>query len=664
MRSPTLNRLRVAFNTELRLLTANWIYPLLHVLWIALLYMMFAGHDNRSVQALLETALGRVAIGLLSLIGLFLAGISASRSQRMKFHELEDSFPTGFEVTAGRWLACVLALLFLLVEPITIAALQGQSPAASLLDELPVFLGEAGLTVAFTSAFGWALVTWLKPGRWAYPLLAAGWLSFLLGPTLLADFFPSASLLNFMRQGVSFYSDLWGRLVYGDQLAWFNLFYTGLLLFCLTILASSLSLRRFRRLSLPGSALTVVALGLMVWSGMQYITGVQAAQAAPEARTLQDKPSPFTVTNYDLTPDLSDAHQPRFGADVTIVNRSSAPLDELTFRLNPALAITDASLPFERKNDLVYIHLPEPLSPGETRSLAFQYQGRLRLESISAGVVEASDFIDPRGLRLTPQANWYPVPAGPIETPGLHDPARIRLTVTGSDLPLAANLPAAGENVFEAGAAGWVFLIGSPHLVVEPAGEVTLITSQADLAQVRQYARVFADPLNAILPFFPQAKVQGLILMVLGEEGGLPENTPPVAGYPLVVTQRYALDNMDRLRPLAADLWWLSGGSLDSQYSGPVTSLDRAFSVVVRFLDAYIKEDGDPVQMLAQLQNKTAEQQAEPDPALLALVEIYQQGGQVGIAALLDEMYRRPDELRALPYEALPEWIDAAGGGR
>jgi len=394
MRSPTLNRLHVAFNTELRLLTANWIYPLLHVLWIALLYMMFAGHDNRSAQALLETTLGRVSIGLLSLIGLFMAGISVSRSQRMKFHRAwRIPSPAGFEVTAGRWLACVLALLFLLVEPIAIAALQG--PAASLVDELPVFLGEAGLTVAFTSAFGWALVTWLKPGRWAYPLLAAGWLSFLLGPTLLADHFPSASLLNFMRQGVSFYSDLWGRLVYGNQPVWFNLFYTGLLLLCLTILASSLSLRRFRRLSLPGSALTVAALGLMVWSGMQYITGVQAAQAAPEAVTLQGEPSPFVVTNYDLALDLSDARQPRFGAEVAVENRSSAPLDELAFHLNPDLAITDTSLPFERRNDLVYIHLPEPLAPGETRSLAFQYQGRLRLESVSAGWWKPADFIRP-----------------------------------------------------------------------------------------------------------------------------------------------------------------------------------------------------------------------------------------------------------------------------
>jgi hypothetical protein len=295
------------------------------------------------------------------------------------------------------------------------------------------------------------------------------------------------------------------------------------------------------------------------------------------------------------------------------------------------------------------------------------------MESVSGGVVEASDFIDPRGLRLTPQANWYPVPIRQVKTPGLHDPAHIRLVVTGSDLPLAANLPAVGKNTFEADAAEWVFLIGSPRLVVEQAGEVTLITSQADLVRARQYVGVFAGPLRAIIPFFPHADVSGLVLMVLGEESGLPENTPPVAGYPLVVTQRYVLINMATsddfyhlfiLRTLAADLWRLSGGSLDPQYSGLVTSLNMAFDVVVQFLDVSIGENGDPSRMLARVQSQAAERQLEPDPALLALLETYRRGGPEGISAILDQMYRCPDELRTLPYESLSEWIREAAKGK
>jgi hypothetical protein len=436
---------------------------------------------------------------------------------------------------------------------------------------------------------------------------------------------------------------------------------------------SILSLRRFRRLSLPGSLLLVMALGLMGWSGWHYETGIQAAQAAPAAGSPQNETVSFVVTGYNLALDLSDARQPHFRAEITVASHGSLPLGELSFRLNPALAITDASLPFTRENDLVRVRLPRPLAPGENLSLAFQYQGRLWMESVSGGVVEASDFIDPRGLRLTPQANWYPVPARQAKTPGVHDPAHIRLVVTGSDLPLAANLPAVGKNTFEAGTAGWVFLIGSPRLVVEQAGEVTLITSQADLAQARQYANVFAGPLRAILPFFPHADVHGLILMALGEESGLPEDTPPVAGYSLVVTQRYTLINSAAnpnvfrlyiLRTLSSDLWRLSGGSLDPKYNGPVTSLNMAFGGVVEFLDVFIGENGDPARMLARVQSQAAERQLEPDPALLALLETYRQAGPEGISAVLDQMYRRPDELRALPYEALPEWIRQAAKGK
>lgn len=88
-----LKRFNIAFRTEWRQLVIHWAYPLLHVLWGALLTWMFVGRDPRSAQALLETTLGGTAIGMISLIGLFLAGFSASRSQRVKFKELETLSP-------------------------------------------------------------------------------------------------------------------------------------------------------------------------------------------------------------------------------------------------------------------------------------------------------------------------------------------------------------------------------------------------------------------------------------------------------------------------------------------------------------------------------------------------------------------------------------------
>jgi len=97
-----LHRLLASFRIELRLILFNWVYPLLHLLWGILFYQLFVGKDDRSAIALLETTVGRLAIGLISLIGLFLAGISASRSKRVRFLELEETYPTGFEIIAGR----------------------------------------------------------------------------------------------------------------------------------------------------------------------------------------------------------------------------------------------------------------------------------------------------------------------------------------------------------------------------------------------------------------------------------------------------------------------------------------------------------------------------------------------------------------------------------
>lgn len=657
-----LNRLRAAFRIELRLLVGNWIYPGLHLLWAVLLVWMFFGKDDRSAQALLETTLGRTAIGLVSLAGLFLAGISESRSRRMKFHDLEESFPTGFEVTAGRWLAGMLALTVFLLQPLAIAAYQG--PPTSLLAGLAAFLAETILTVAFTSAFAWALMSWLKPGRWAHLLLAAGWLGFLLGPTLLADRYPATSLLNFMRQGVSFYSELWGRLVYGDQPFWFNLFYTGLLLLCLAVLTLSLSLRRFRRLSAPGGFLLIIALPLMAWSGLNYGAGLRANHA--DVSLYDGESGAFVVTAYNLTLDLSNTQQPSFSAELTALNPGSASLDELAFRLNPALRIVASSMPSERENDLVWVRLPQPLAPQESISLTFRYLGNPRVESISAGIVEASDFIDHAGVRLTPRANWYPVPSGLSVVPVQHAPARIHLAVANSgDLPISANLPEVTENIFAADDAEWIFLIGSPRLVVEQVNEVTLITSQADLAQARALANLYGQHLRAIAPFFPEAGLQGLILMVLGEESGLPERTPPTAGYPLVVTQRYSLADHLMVKALTADLWRLSGGALDPR-NGLVTSLDLSFDAATSFLALYVLEKGDPERMQARLQ----QEQSSLDPHVvinkdqLAFMEIYRQGGQKAVTGILRQIYQKPDELRALSYESLYIWILAAGGLR
>jgi hypothetical protein len=677
MRSPTLNRLRATFWTELRLLVFSWIYPSLHLLWAVFLILMFVGSDNRSAQGLLETTLGRLSIGMISLVGLFLTAISASRSSRVKFLDLEESFPTGFEGIAGRWLAGMLALMLFLIEPIVIAAQQG--PINSLWDELPIFLAEASLTIAFTTSLAWLLLSGIKTGRWAYALLTGAWLGFLLGPTLLAGRYPPASLLNFMRQGVSFYSELWGRVVYGSQPTWFNLFYLGLFVLCMAALILRQTLRRFNRLSLPGMVLLVAALFLAGLGGSRYVAGVQAAelaQAVPQTSPLPIENLAFTVTDYRIMLDMADPILPRFHTQITVLNTGTEPMAHLVFRLNPALTVKQASLPVEQGGGWITVQLAQPLASGSSLSLSLDYEGPLRMETVSERVVEATDFIDSQGVRLTPQAHWYPVPASVNQPAGLHYPVHMRLEIKNSNgLPFAANLPSVGANTFEADAAGWVFLIASPRLVIEQAGSTTLITSQADLEVARKFAYVFEDPLQSIAPFFPDAKVKGMTLMVLGEEGGLPEDTPAFSGQPIIITQRYTLEfmagnsnqnpysNRSEVCPLTADLWRLNGGTLDSNSSGPLTGLDEAFSVTCSFLSLYVKENGDSQQILSTLQNEIP-LLGVVDENQVTLAKIYQQGGQKAVAAVFKQMALRSNELRSVPPADLSKWILSAGGAQ
>jgi len=662
-----LSRFGKSFITELRLLVVHWGYALLHLAWTALLVGMFVGKDGRSAQALLETSLGRLAIGLISLAGLFLAGLSASRAQRSRFVDMESSFPTGFEVTAGRWLAGVLVLCLLLVEPVGVAALRG--PLASLLVGLPFFIGEAALTIAFTMAFAWVLVTWFQPGRWVYPLLAAGWLAFLLGPSILTGMLPSTSLFNFMRQGVSFYSELWGRLVYGAQPLWFNLFYAGLLLAALVLAALRVHLHRFHRPLAWVGALLLVALVTAGWGGLRYTEQVQAVQTSAPFGPAASTPAPYTVEAYDITLDLRDPSLPRFAAEVAARNTSDADLAELTFTLNPDLAVTDTDV--AQEGGLVRVRLDAPLAPGATTRATLHYQGAPRVEILEEGVVEATDFIDPRGVRLTPQAAWYPVPNGTSPAPGLHDPAKMQIRVLNAgDLRFGANLPPVGENTFAAEGAQWVFLAGSPNLALEQVGGNALVTSQTELPRAHQLLDSFNQPLSALKQFFPDVPLHGLVLMVLGEERGLPEGTLPSAGYPVVVLPAYRLSavpyeelNVGQLHTiveaLMTDVWRLGGGPLDSR-EGRVSGLQMAFDQSVTFLTKYLWTGGDSATMQADFQALIGPSTETADSVYQALLDVYANQGEAGVVRALAQMRAHGSELREMPYDALPNWVRQA----
>jgi hypothetical protein len=181
---------------------------------------------------------------------------------------------------------------------------------------------------------------------------------------------------------------------------------------------------------------------------------------------------------------------------------------------------------------------------------------------------------------------------------------------------------------------------------------------------------VFAGPLQSIAPFFPDVNVHGLVLMVLGEESGLPDFTPPVNGYPLIVTSSYQFGTSPKkqdaqletvVRALSADLWQLDGGTLDPNV-GEVTGMGQAFGEMVHFLRTYLQYGNDPERMQANYEAEMSRIGSNSDTPYLALLDVFRNYAKAGIIQVIRQMRLEAGELRQMPYDALPAWIRATNG--
>ncbi|MBE0409905.1 MAG: hypothetical protein IBX69_09250 [Anaerolineales bacterium] len=670
-------RFTAAYRAELRFLVRTWSYPLLHLLWLGLLFYAFLGSfpDDRSALVLLETSLGRVAIGITSLLALFVAGISATRVQRLKLAELEASFPTGLETLIGRWLAGVTAVGSFLIEPLVVAAYQG--PAASFWAGAPIFIGEALLTIAFTTATAWWLNSWLKLGRWAYPLLVAGWAVLFLIPNMLYNIYKPLLLLNFMRQGtINVYSELFGRLIYADLFMYFNLFYMGLLGFILGLISWLHSSHRFHRRSIKAGSLIVVALSIAGFGGWGYLQIVEAEENQGASQwsvgAVFEEQDPIgtkrhIVEEYDLKVDLSEGENSSFQVRMSVRNPQPVALEELYFYLYPDLEVTDSSLPVERAGEIVRLFLKDALQPGEKVEVHISYRGRVWHTESIRGIPVAMDFIHDDGVRLSPGIGWYPLPAAGID-PGSSDlsrtkPSRVHLKVSGNkELNFGSNLPKVAPGQFYSEDATWIFLVGSPQLVTEQIGQTTLITSKNDLPRVRGLIDIYTEPLGKMRLFFPDLQIDGLTLIVLGEESGLPLNTPPSDNRPVVVISRWVLAGIDQQQAgdypqhmvwnaLMYDLWDL--------YTTETSPGDYWISDdIVRFIWAYHQTGGEPQVM------KIMVEEISYRGLDIALVKVYEQFGIDGVVQVLDQVREHRDELVYLGNQELQDWIsgEAAAG--
>ena len=317
---------------------------------------------------------------------------------------------------------------------------------------------------------------------------------------------------------------------------------------------------------------------------------------------------------------------------------------------------------------------------------------------------QLKDFILTDGLRLSPQAAWYPIPYSPsLEDQGvrndiflLRKPARVTLEViqpAAHPYPLASNLPSIGTNRFESQGATWIFLIGSPNLVEEQIGDVTLVTARADLPAVRGAAERYRDIYETYRMVFPAIETRGALIMALGEELGLPEETrtPPTLEQPVIVSSRYVLWSMGAWDQslsaeyylgdaILADLWQLNRAAQlgDEAWSYPAilwqVNRSPVWQATSSFLWDYYESGGDALALAesidARLAASVADRAGAPDdspysPIVTGLLQVVQQNGQAGLVRAVNQLSLMSEETYETRFaenvEALRDWIVEAG---
>lgn len=660
--SSVLSRFLTAWRMELRLLTRHWTYPVLNLVWIGVVLFMQRNFSDVSATVALSRDLGAFSIGIMALPALIVGAATAARGERTRFVALDESYPTGAEVTLGRWLATVVALLPSQIVPLILAYRIG--PPIAVARAVPVYVLEATITFAFATALGWCLVTWLGARRWIYPLLGMGWVGALGLPVLFGVGnlnIPGSRLADFMRSTAGNYDSFWGRITEEPLPTWFNLFYTGLAVLALALIALHSQRRRLRRLPIVPGAVALAAFALTATAATAYVTQIQDWRAQAEVPVWVEYPTPDeAVDAWDIDVDLTQPATPKFVTRMAVRNASEAPLEQVTLSLYRDLEVTESSLPFERDGDALIITPPQPLAPGETIELRLAYEGSLWVfVSMHREHFEPVAFTKDTAVRLVPGIGWYPLPgranlgySGVVD----HPPAQIHLSVTAPpDLPVVTNLPSVGEHRYAAERATWANLYAHPHLRTEQLGRVTVISPDEYLPWARKLAPRYEAAMEDMARFFPEVEPSGLTLAVLDWGGGFHGHTPPADQQLFVQLDPNRLPGIEQYPGNAAvfigdevarDLTMISTGKPPAWHIEP-------------FLWAMHISGGDPDKLRAELEARIDSE--EPHIVTLALVELYEADGESAVARALQRLAAADEDVHALEGDALLAWILEAG---
>lgn len=523
----TLRRFATVYRLELWL-NFHWSYLLFIAVWSGFIITTYTQDDYRSIRGLFN-----VVLGFGSLIGLFLSGIQVSRPSRSRFDLLEVALPTGVEVLLARWLAGITALGALVVAPIVVlvTAPPGRLPIAYTLHQLLLVL----VSIGFVTMLITAVQHTVGIRRWMYPLFAVLWVGVGIVPNTLNNDglpVPGINLINFVTMNQSVNPLVWGQIPQGQLPALTVVFYVGLIALLGSLMVWRVIVNRFHRRSARITVLMMCALGVVALTAASFTVQVHAVnqqiRSEDEQRAASGDPvlpsaMPFRVTAYDVVFTLNDPAQ--ITARMDVVNRSDAPLAELTFSLYHQFEIRDSSMPLGRNGDTLTLTLPAPISPGASAVVEITYTGNITyLERRLGRPPEATYFIRPEGVYLPCAVLWYPVPGRVLPNITLYDanfaaeptclldqPAAFHLKVDEPNaLAFSSNLTRLDATTFASDGTTWAELIAASSLQTRTEGRLTVagVADGSDvLAPIEEYIVPAYDYLRRFFPDVPDLTV-------------------------------------------------------------------------------------------------------------------------------------------------------------
>jgi hypothetical protein len=432
-------------------------------------------------------------------------------------------------------------------------------------------------------------------------------------------------------------------------------------------------------------------LGVVLFAGSSYTAQVYAANQQVLAedeyqrvyvdQIMRPAAMPFQVTAYNVTFALGTPSQ--LSVEVDVLNRSDAPLTELTFSLYHQFEVTDASAPFTRDRDILTLTLPQALAPGESTQISVMYQGNIAyLERRLGRPPEATYFIRPEGVNLACAVLWYPIPgrllpnyteyadnSQAIPACPLDHAASFQLTIEQpGTLEYASNLTQIDATTFASTGTTWGQLIGAPQVQTTTDGTITLVSTSSQFDRVNPLVKqYFLPPFQYLRRFFPQAQHLTVIALDLA-----PDSFSRWISYP--ATQESLVASIS---PRAFD--FLTAGTQSEYYTvgTPLVQslLGRSNTLtenIAYFLWIHYKSNGDVTEMQPLLENGLpsgggtsfhfSTSYEERYQIAFALYDVYLSQGETELVNLLREMQAQIVSLSGMSPGQVVTWIEETVG--